>query len=140
MTVMSAADLNAFLSEAFPEGDGPPFSITDVGDGFARATMTPRASDVRPGGTVSGPTLMMLADSVMYAALLAQIGPVALAVTTSLSINFLRKPEMTGLVAECRILKLGKALAVGDVLIYSDGKPDPVAQASVTYSIPPRHA
>ena len=138
MTVLSADDLNTFLERAFPEGGGPPFTITKVGENYAEAEMTPGPSNARPGGTVSGPTLMMLADSIMYAALLAQIGPVALAVTTSLTINFLRKPELADLRVECRILKLGKALAVGDVLIFSAGKADPVAQASVTYSIPPR--
>jgi uncharacterized protein (TIGR00369 family) len=91
---------------------------------------------IRPGGTISGPTMMALADFAMYVGLLASIGPVPLAVTTSLNINFLRKPGMSDLVAECRLLKLGKRLAVGEVVIRSDGTRAPVAHATSTYSIP----
>jgi uncharacterized protein (TIGR00369 family) len=91
---------------------------------------------LRPGGTLSGPSLMALADTAMWAALLAMIGPVALSVTVNLNIDFLRKPGPVDAIAETRILKLGKRLAVGDVLISSDGDPEPVAHASVTYAIP----
>lgn len=95
-------------------------------------------TQLRPGGTLSGPTTMSLADSAMYALVLSAIGRVPLAVTTSLTINFLRKPKRADLIAEARMLKLGKALAVGDVTIRSDGEDDAVAHAVVTYSIPPR--
>ena len=91
---------------------------------------------VRPGGTVAGPALMALADVCMYAVVLGLIGRVELAVTTNLSINFLRKPEPRDLVAECRLLKLGKRLAVGEVTLLSDGMPEPVAHVTSTYSIP----
>ena len=91
----------------------------------------------RPGGTVSGPTIMMLADVGMYVAILASIGWVPLAVTTNLNINFLRKPAPGALIAECRLLKLGKRLAVGEVVIRSEGDEDLVAHATSTYSIPP---
>ena len=95
--------------------------------------------DLRPGGTVSGPTMMALADTAIYIALLRQIGFVALAVTTSLNFNFLRKPEATAdILAECKLLKLGRSLAVGEVSIYSDGDKAPVAHAVGTYSIPPK--
>ena len=95
--------------------------------------------DLRPGGTVSGPTMMALADTAIYVALLREIGLVALAVTTSLNFNFLRKPVAErDLLAECRLLKLGKSLAVGDVSIYSEGDDAPVAHAVGTYSIPPK--
>lgn len=83
---------------------------------------------------------MTLADMAMYFAVLSMIGPVALAVTTNLNINFLRKPAPADVIAECRLLKLGSRLAVGDVLMFSDmpnGKEEPVAQATLTYSIPP---
>jgi acyl-coenzyme A thioesterase PaaI-like protein len=95
-------------------------------------------AQLRPGGTISGPTMMGRADTVMYALVLSAIGKVPLAVTTNLSINFLRKPELKPLVADGRMLKLGKTLAVGDVIIRSEGRDEPVAHAVVTYSIPPR--
>jgi uncharacterized protein (TIGR00369 family) len=101
-------------------------------------TMRYDPSQLRPGGTLSGPTLMTLADTAMYFLLLTHLGPVALAVTTSLSIDFLRKPEPRDLTARCELRKLGKALAVGHVVMRSLGDPRPVAQANVTYSIPPR--
>jgi uncharacterized protein (TIGR00369 family) len=94
---------------------------------------------LRPGGTVSGPAMFGLADVAMYLAILSRIGPVALAVTTNCAIDFMRKPAAgRDLVAEARVLKLGRALAVGDVMIFSDGSDAPVARASLTYSIPPR--
>lgn len=94
---------------------------------------------LRPGGTVSGPSIFALADVAMYLAILSRIGPVALAVTTNCSIDFMRKPAAgRDLVAEARVLKLGRSLAVGDVLVFSEGVRDPVARAGLTYSIPPR--
>lgn len=95
---------------------------------------------LRPGGTVSGPVMMALGDAAMYALVLSHIGPVELAVTTNLSINFLRKPLPGDLIAEARMLKLGKRLAVGEVHLYSDGQSvlEPVAHVTTTYSIPPR--
>jgi uncharacterized protein (TIGR00369 family) len=94
---------------------------------------------LRPGGTVSGPSMFALADCAVYAIVLAMVGRKALAVTTSCSIDFMRKPEAgRDLIARCRLLKLGRMLAVGDVLIYSDTGTEPVARASLTYSIPPR--
>lgn len=104
------------------------------------ATITRKTGerDLRPGGTISGPTMMAMADTALYVAILAEIGLVALAVTTSLSFNFMRKP--TGdrdLVARCKLLKLGKNLAVGEVSIYSEGDERVVAHAVGTYSIPP---
>jgi uncharacterized protein (TIGR00369 family) len=94
---------------------------------------------LRPGGTVSGPSIFALADVSVYLGILAMIGPEGLAVTTNCSIDFMRKPAAgVDLIAECRLLKLGRVLAVGDVLIYSDGMSAPVARASLTYSIPPK--
>ena len=94
------------------------------------------AQMIRPGGTISGPTMMALADFAMYAAVLAAIGPVPLAVTTNLNINFLRKPGQRDLIAEARLLKLGKSLAVGEVNIFTEGQAEPVAHVTSTYSIP----
>ena len=114
------------------------FVTEEIGHGTARVRMPAGADHVRPGGTISGPAQMALADFTFYAALLGAIGEVPLAVTTSLNINFLRKPEPGELVAECRLLKLGKRLAVGDVSLYSEGLDAPVAHATATYSIPPQ--
>ena len=100
--------------------------------------LVPAEKSTRPGGTIAGPTLMMLADVAMYIAVLASIGWVPLAVTTNLNINFLKKPAPGALLAECEILKLGKRLAVGSVTIYAEGDDEPVAHATSTYSIPPQ--
>ena len=97
--------------------------------------------NLRPGGTVSGPAMFALADVAVYLAILAMIGAEALAVTTNCSIDFMRKPAADrDLLAHARILKLGRALAVGDVLVFPEGAAEPVARASLTYSIPPKRA
>jgi uncharacterized protein (TIGR00369 family) len=133
---MNADELNAFYAEAFP---GKRSAIVEAADGrTVRTRLLYDASQLRPGGTLTGPTMMALADTAMYSLVLSAIGKVPLAVTTNLSINFLRKPEPRDLIAEGRMLKLGKALAVGDIVIRSDGSDDIVAHAVVTYSIPPR--
>ena len=138
-SVMTRDEVSAFIDRAFPQihYDGRIYHIEEVGPLFARLRMDFHERHVRPGGTLSGPAMMTLADFGLYVAVLANIGPVALAVTTNLSFNFLRKPEAgRGLVAECRLLKLGKRLAVGEVNIFSEGKPELVCHATGTYSIP----
>ena len=133
---MNADELNTFLAEVFPDGR---VSTVEYADGkTTRTRCVYDRTQLRPGGTISGPTMMALADTAVYALVLSAIGRVPLAVTTNLSINFLRKPLPGDLIAEARMLKLGKALAVGDVIIRSDGNEDVVAHAVVTYSIPPR--
>lgn len=133
--LMTADEINAFYKQAFPSG----IARVDFADGkIARVRLAYDQAQLRPGGTLSGPTMMGLADMAMYTLVLSSIGFTPLAVTTNLSINFLRKPEPRDLVAEGRMLKLGKALAVGDVVIRSDGSDEIVAHAVVTYSIPPR--
>lgn len=115
-------------------------AVEEIGEGTARLRL-PASDDVlRPGGTVSGPTMMTLADFAMYAAVLGAIGRVEMALTTNLSINFLRPPPPGDLIGDCRLLKLGKRLAYGEVLITSAAVPegDPVAHATLTYSIPPQ--
>jgi acyl-coenzyme A thioesterase PaaI-like protein len=92
----------------------------------------------RPGGTVSGPTIMALADCAAWVVIVGQIGPVVLSVTTSLHIDFLRKPHLVDMVADATLLKLGQRLGVADVALYSVGHDEIVAKAQVTYSIPPR--
>lgn len=134
---MTAADLTAFLARDFPEV-ADDFAVEAVGQDL---TLRLRVQDrhLRPGGTVSGPAIFALADVAMYLAVLARIGPVALAVTTNCSIDFMRKPAAgKDLVAIARVLKLGRVLAVGDVLVFSEGDGQPVARAGLTYSIPPR--
>ncbi|HEV2559427.1 MAG TPA: PaaI family thioesterase [Microvirga sp.] len=137
---LSVAELEAFLDREFPQIHlgGRTYHVEEVGPLSARLRMDFHERHVRPGGTISGPSMMALADLALYVAILAEIGPVALAVTTNLSFNFLRKPQQRALIAECRLLKLGKRLAVGEVAIRSEGEPDLVCHATGTYSIPTR--
>jgi uncharacterized protein (TIGR00369 family) len=109
----------------------------DIGKGTATLRLPFAESMLRPGGTVSGPTMMALADTTMYAVVLGVIGIVKLAVTTSFNVNFLHRPSPADLMAEGRLLKLGKRLAVVEVTLHSDGHDEPVAHATGTYSIPP---
>jgi len=135
---MSIAELDAFIAELFPQVEGD-IVVEDLDEMRIRVRLVTTEKHLRPGGTVSGPSMFALADVAVYMAVLAMIGPQALAVTTNCSIDFMRKPEAgKDLVAECRLLKLGRVLAVGDVLMVSDGSEAPVARASLTYSIPPR--
>ena len=136
---MSIPDLHAFLAEVFPQ-IGERFEIAALEPFAARVRMTASEADLRPGGTVSGPAMFALADVSFYIATLAMIGPEALTVTTNCSIDFLRKPAPGPLEAEARVLKLGRSLSVGDVLIHSEGVAGPVARAGLTYSIPPTRA
>jgi acyl-coenzyme A thioesterase PaaI-like protein len=129
-------EIAAFLATAFPDRG---FVVEAVGDAAATLSYSVGTDDLRPGGTVSGPVLMAVADVALYVAILGEIGIVPLAVTTSLTINFLRKPSPDKrVVGVCKLLKVGKALAVGEVALYSEGSDVPVAHAVGTYSIPPR--
>jgi uncharacterized protein (TIGR00369 family) len=135
---LTVGELEAFLRAEFPQvfNAGSGVAIEDAWHGGARVRQAWREVFVRPGGTISGSTMMALADLAMYVAVLASIGPVPLAVTTSLNINFLRKPDRGDLVAEAKLMKLGKRLAVGEVGLWSAGSDDLVAHATSTYSIP----
>ena len=113
------------------------FVVEEIGHGSARVRLPAKGIFLRPGGTISGPVQMGLADCAIYAALLGAIGPVPLAVTTNLTINFLNKPEPRDLVCACRLIKLGRRLAVAEAVNYSDGAADPVSHVTATYSIPP---
>src|SRR5215467_3060745 len=138
---LARGDLESFLRTEFPQAfnAGSGLSIEEVWHGGARVRQAYRQNFIRPGGTISGPTMMALADFAMYVAVLASIGPLPLAVTTNLSINFLRKPPAADLVAEARLMKLGKRLAVGEVAIRSAAEPELAAHATLTYSIPRRY-
>ncbi|MDB6182803.1 PaaI family thioesterase [Paracoccus fistulariae] len=136
--VMDAEAMNAFLATEFPQVNGQ-FRVDHVGEEGVTARLLVNDSHLRPGGTISGPSMFALADVSIYCVVLSRIGKVALAVTTNASIDFLRKPVAgKDLLAKCRLLKLGRALAVADALIYSEGSDDPVARCSMTYSIPPK--
>ncbi len=132
---MTAAEVAGFLDQVFPQSTGR-FLIEEVAQGHARVRMPVDESHLRPGDTISGPSMFWLADCAFYVAVLCSIGPEAQAVTTNLSINFLRRPRMVDLVGEARITKLGRRLASGDVLVTPAGGGDPVAQALVTYALP----
>src|SRR3981081_4863287 len=129
---LTAEDLERRLAAEFPEAfhAGSGLAILEVARGRARMRLAPQEKATRPGGTVSGPTLMMLADVTMYVALLASIGWMPLAVTTSLNINFLKKPAPGALVAECRLLKLGKRLAGGEGPLRAGRGRTPAAPAT----------
>ena len=128
------AEIAEFLRAEFPQS-----KVTVVAVGNASATVRHRVGvdELRPGGTVSGPVLMTVADVALYVAILGEIGIVPLTVTTSLSINFLRKPSSAkDIVGVCKLIKLGRSLAVGEVTLYSEGNEEAVAHAVGTYSIP----
>jgi uncharacterized protein (TIGR00369 family) len=131
---MTTEDINQFLASAFT-GERRPI-VEESSPTSATCRVTFHRDQVRPGGTLSGPTMMGLADTTAYALVLAAVGFKPLAVTTSLSINFMRKPAQADLLATATMMKLGKALAVMDVAIHSDGDERIVAHAVVTYSIP----
>ncbi len=138
MAEMTAADLTAFLAAEFPQVAGD-FAIEALERDSIAVRLRVADRHLRPGGTVSGPSIFALADVAIYLAILSRIGPVALAVTTNCAIDFMRKPAAgVDLIAQARLLKLGRSLAVGDVLIFSEGAESPVARASLTYSIPPK--
>jgi uncharacterized protein (TIGR00369 family) len=137
--MMTLNEMRDFLDREFPQLQARGrYVVEELRPLGARLRASYHESQIRPGGTISGPTMMTLADVGLYVAVIGSIGPVALAVTTNLNINFLRKPPPRDLIAECRLLKLGKRLAVGEVTILSDGEAEPVAHVTGTYSIPPR--
>ena len=136
--LMTAEEITAFLNREFPQINegGKMFTVEAAAHGAARLRMAYHQRLLRPGGTISGPSMFALADVAMYVAVLSAIGPRALAVTTSLNINFLRRPEARDMIAEARLLKLGKRLAIGEIALHSDGQEELAAHATATYSIP----
>lgn len=132
---MTIAQIDAFLAEVFPQIDDQ-FKTLELTEHGARVKLLTADQHLRPGGTISGPAMFALADCAFYIAILSKLGPKAMAVTTNCSIDFMRKPAQSDLIAEVRILKMGKSLVVGDVVMISQGENQPVARASMTYSIP----
>lgn len=132
---MTIAQMMTFFDEAFPQAS---FTILSLDEREVCIKKEVDERHLRPGGTVSGPLLMEVADLALYVAVLNEIGLVALAVTTNLNINFLNKPAAgRPIVAECKLIKVGKTLIMGEVFMYSEGNNDPVAHATGTYSVPP---
>ncbi|MDO9441137.1 MAG: PaaI family thioesterase [Beijerinckiaceae bacterium] len=140
--MMSVDDLTAFLAKEYPQlAESGDFVVDEVAPMSAKLRMRYDRRHLRPGGTISGPSMFTLADVGLYCAILGELGPVAMAVTTNLNINFLRMPGQRDLVAVCRLHKLGKRLAVGEASLVQagpDGRETLVAHATATYSIPPR--
>ncbi len=135
---MDIPQLERFVADHFPQL-GDDFAIEALTSDGATIRLRVSERHLRPGGTVSGPSMFALADVGMYLAILARLGPVALAVTTNCSIDFMRKPAAgADMICQTRLLKLGRVLAVGDAILYSEGQDAPVARASLTYSIPPQ--
>lgn len=144
---LSPDEINSFFAEHFAQV-APDYVIEAAGDMGARVRQRFSQKRLRPGGTVSGPSMFELADVAIYVAILSEMGlgddPArahfsqgALTVTTSLNINFPRKPEPVDLIAEARLMKLGRRLCVGEVWLRSEGRAEPVAHATATYSVPP---
>jgi uncharacterized protein (TIGR00369 family) len=133
-TMVTKEELVNFFEKDFPQAN---FIIENIGEKSATIRKKINQDHLRPGGTVSGPVLMEMADLALYVAILNEIGLVALAVTTNLNINFLRKPSSEkDIIAKCKLIKIGKTLVVGEVSIYSEGLIEPVAHAVGTYAIP----
>lgn len=136
--VMDKAALQEFLTQEFGQV-AQDFRVERVDEAGLTLRLLVEHRHLRAGGTVSGPSMFALADVAMYLAILAQIGPVALAVTTNCSMDFMRKPAAgKHMLGEARLLKLGRSLAVGDVMLFSEGEAAPVARAGLTYAIPPK--
>lgn len=134
---MDAGALEAFLRDEFGQV-AEEFAVQRADAEGVTLRLRVAGKHLRPGGTISGPSIFALADVAMYLAILSRIGPLALAVTTNCAVDFMRKPAAgRDLLGEARVLKLGRSLAVGDVLVLSEGGAEPVARASLTYSIPP---
>ncbi len=135
---VSLEEFNQILEEELPWAVETGMSLENVYNGFATMKLPYHHRSTRPGGSISGPHMMMLADACMYAVVLSMVGKVKLAVTTNFNINFLRKPIESDLIAEGKIIKMGKRLAIMEVSIYAGADNNLVAHATGTYSIPPR--
>ena len=136
-SAITVDDFNDLIREELPFAWEQGFRVERLVAGEATVRLPVDQAHLRPGGTVSGPAMMGLADYTMYAVVLSRIGRVKMAVTTNLNANFLRLPPPRDLIAEGRLLKLGKRLAYGEVTIFSQGEEDPVCHVTSTYSLPP---
>lgn len=137
-SAITVEDFNALIREELPFAWEQGFRVERLVAGEATVRLPVDQAHLRPGGTVSGPAMMGLADYTMYAIVLSRIGRQKMAVTTNLNANFLRRPAPRDLIAQGRLLKLGRRLAYGEVTIFSQGEDDPVCHVTSTYSLPPR--
>lgn len=137
MAKISVTEFNRILDQELQWASEMGMTLEHMEAGSAVMRLPYKENSTRPGGTISGPHMMMLADACMYAVVLGLIGKVKLAVTTSFNINFVRKPSATDLLAEGKIIKLGKRLAVLEVSVLTGKENELVAHATGTYSIPP---
>ena len=136
MLHFTSTTLIEYLEQVFPQIKGE-FTVLELVERQLKVKLNIQDKHLRPGGTVSGPTMFSLADVSVYMAILAMIGPQPLTVTTGCSLDFMRKPAGgRDIIASCKLLKLGRSLAVGDVLVHSEGTSEPVARATLTYAIP----
>ena len=133
---MTKSELEAFLRREFPQS-ADVVRIESLHAGRLRTSMAVGWEHFRPGGTISGPAMFFLADVSVYLTILSVAGPIASAVTTNCSIDFMRKPSPDSLLAETRLLKLGRRIAVADAMIYSKWGGEPVARAGLSYALPP---
>jgi uncharacterized protein (TIGR00369 family) len=138
MPKITVAEFDTIIRDELPWAHEIGMRTDSIGRGRATLRLPFRESTLRPGGVISGPTIMALADACMFAVIMSQLGPIKLAVTTNFNIYFLHRAHPGNLLADGRILRLGKRLAVMEVTVHSEGHNEPVAHATGTYSIPPR--
>jgi len=138
MADITIQEIELLTLESLPFAVDYGFRVDSLGSGTSTVCAPYKESFLRPGGTISGPVIMGLADYALFVAILTKIGLVELAVTTNLNINFLRRPEPGDLLAVANVIKIGKRLAVGQVEVYVDGEESMIAHATSTYSIPPK--
>jgi uncharacterized protein (TIGR00369 family) len=134
---LTASDINAIIRQGLPVSDDNGFRVDEVTATGVRCRTVYAPTQLRPGGTLSGPTMMALADAAMYAAVMARLGRLEMALTQNININFLARPAPADLIAHAEVLKLGRRTVVIDVRIFSEGNANLVAHATGTYSLPP---
>lgn len=133
---LNAEQVQKVIRGGLPAAEEMGLQVEQAGDGRARLRQPFRENMIRPGGTLSGPTMMGLADAAMYAAILGTLGRLEMAVTQNLNINFLARPEPADLLAEAEIIRLGRRSAVLEVRLFSDGADQMVAHVTGIYALP----
>lgn len=136
LPLLDIVGFTRLLDENIPQVRKAGIEVRSMEYGLCRVSVPPNTDLIRPGGTMSGPAMFTLADLALYGAVLSMVGPVVMTVTSHMNISFLRKPAAKPMIAEARILKLGKKLAYGDVVLHSEGEDDPVAHATGAYALP----
>lgn len=137
MALMAAA-VQTLIREGVPMAQDIDLRVDEIADSYAKIRIPFAANNLRPGGSISGPVMMAAGDAAMFAAILGALGEVTMAVTSNLNINFLQRPAPSDLLAEARILKLGKRIAFCEVSLFSEGSDELVAHVSGSYALPPK--